>query len=37
MKDSEDTLAFLLADNLELLDKEAKEKPITPSGQRVSA
>lgn len=37
MKDGEDTLAFLLADNLELLDKEAKEKPITPSGLRLSA
>jgi hypothetical protein len=32
MKDDEDILAFLLKLNLELADKEAKEKPITPPG-----
>jgi hypothetical protein len=37
MKEGEDTLAFLLALNLELADKEAKEKPITPPGLPVPA
>ena len=35
MKGAEDTLAFLLALNLELADKEEKEKPITPPGLPV--
>ena len=37
MKDAEDTLAFLLALNLELADKEAKGDPITPPGLPVPA
>jgi hypothetical protein len=37
MKDAEDTLAFLLALNLELADKETKGKPITPPGLPVPA
>jgi hypothetical protein len=37
MKESEDTLAFLLALNLELADKEAKGKPIMPPGPPVPA
>ena len=32
MNATEDTLSFLLAQNLELADKEAKGKPITPPG-----
>ena len=34
---SEDTLAFLLAQNLELADKEAKGEQITPPGLPVPA
>ena len=37
MKDAEDILAFLLALNLELADKEEKEKAITPPGLTVLA
>jgi hypothetical protein len=37
MKETEDTLAFLLALNLELADKEAKGEQITPPGLPVSA
>jgi hypothetical protein len=37
MKDGEDTLAFLLALNLELADKEAKGEQITPPGLPVPA
>jgi hypothetical protein len=37
MKDGEDTLAFLLAQNLELADKEAKGEQITPLGLPVPA
>ena len=32
MTDTEDILAFLLKLNLELADKESKDKPITPPG-----
>ena len=32
MKANEDILAFLLKLNLELADKETKDKPITPPG-----
>ena len=37
MSATEDTLAFLLAQNLELADKEAKGEPITPPGLPVPA
>ena len=37
MKDGEDTLAFLLAQNLELADKEATGEQITPPGLPVPA
>ena len=37
MNASEDTLAFLLAQNQELADKETKGKPITPPGLPVPA
>jgi hypothetical protein len=37
MKATEDTLAFLLAQNLELADQETKGKPITPPGLPVPA
>ena len=37
MKDTEDTLAFLLAINLELADKEANGVQITSPGLPVSA
>jgi hypothetical protein len=37
MKEGEDTLAFLLALNLELADKEAKGVQLTPPGLPVPA
>ena len=37
MKEGEDTLAFLLAQNLELADKEAKGEQITAPGLPVPA
>ena len=37
MSATEDTLAFLLAQNLELADQEAKGEPIRPPGLPVSA
>jgi hypothetical protein len=37
MNANEDTLAFLLALNLELADKEAKGVQLTPPGLPVSA
>jgi hypothetical protein len=37
MKDDEDTLAFLLRLNLELADREAKGRVITPPGFPVAA
>ena len=36
MKESEDTLAFLLRLNLALADKEAKVGPVTPPGLPAS-
>jgi hypothetical protein len=37
MKDDEDIFAFMLAPNLELVDKAAKGEEITPPGLPVSA
>ena len=37
MKDTEDTLAYLLALNLELADKAAKGVQLTPPGPLVPA